>query len=87
VKDCATPAAAHETPSVPEPAPENEGQWVTGVKSYNDETVGSILAEANLYSPVQIVADTPEIANMRVSADLHIRNPQNVAKHLAHSLG
>ncbi len=82
-----SPAASQEAPAVPEPAPENEGQWVTGVKSYNDETVGSILAEANLYSQVQIVADTPEIANMRVSADLHIRNPQNVAKHLARSLG
>ena len=82
-----SPPAAHETPSIPEPAPANEGQWVTGVKSYNDETVGSILAEVNLYSPVQLVADTSEIANMRVSADLHIRNAQNVAKHLAHSLG
>ena len=82
-----SPAASQEAPAVPEPAPENEGQWVTGVKSYNDETVGSILAEANLYSQVQLVADTPEIANMRVSADLHIRNPQNVAKHLARSLG
>ncbi|BAK66645.1 putative anti-sigma factor [Sphingobium sp. SYK-6] len=80
-------SAAQEAPAVPEAAPENEGQWVTGVKSYNDETVGSILAEVNLYSQVQLVADTPEIANMRVSADLHIRNPQNVAKHLARSLG
>ncbi|MAM11800.1 MAG: anti-sigma factor [Rhizobiaceae bacterium] len=82
-----SPPAAQETPAVPEPAPANEGQWVNGVKSYNDETVGSILAEVNLYSQVQLVADTPEIANMRVSADLHIRNPQNVAKHLARSLG
>lgn len=82
-----SPPAAQEIPAVPEPAPANEGQWVTGVKSYNDETVGSILAEVNLYSQAQLGADTPGIANMRVSADLHIRNPQNVAKHLARSLG
>lgn len=80
-------SAAQEAPAVPEAAPENEGQWVTGVKSYDDETVGSILAEVNLYSQVQLVADTPEIATMRVSADLHVRNPQNVARHLARSLG
>lgn len=82
-----SPPAAQEAPTVPEPAPVNEGQWVTGVKSYDDATVESILAEVNLYSQVQLAADTPEIANMRVSADLHIRNPQNVAKHLARSLG
>ncbi len=80
-------SAPRETLVVPEPAAINEGQWVTGVKSYDDETVGSILAEVNLYSQVELVADTPEIATMRVSADLHIRNPQNVARHLARSLG
>ncbi|MBJ7442533.1 MAG: FecR domain-containing protein [Sphingopyxis sp.] len=81
------PSIAQAASIVPDRAPKNEGQWVTGVKSYEDETVGSILAEVNLYSSVQLIAATPEVASMRVSADLHIRNPETVAKHLARSLG
>jgi len=81
------PSIAQAASIVPDRAPKNEGQWVTGVKSYEDEMVGSILAEVNLYSSVQLIAATPEIASMRVSAELHIRNPETVAKHLARSLG
>ena len=73
--------------AVTEPAPANDEQWTIGVKSYDDEAVNVILAEVNLYSDVKLVAASPEIAAMRVSAELHIRNPESVAKHLARALG
>ncbi|MHA6767716.1 FecR family protein [Sphingobium ummariense] len=73
--------------AVAEPAPTNDEQWTTGVKSYDDEAVSVILAEVNLYSDVKLVAASPEIGAMRVSAELHIRNPESVAKHLARALG
>ncbi|GAB7555549.1 FecR family protein [Novosphingobium sp. 11B] len=70
-----------------EPAPVNDEQWITGVKSYDNETIGAILAEVNLYSNVKLIAASPDVAEMRVSAELHIRNPQSVAKHLSRALG
>lgn len=73
--------------AITEPAPANDEQWTIGVKSYDDEAVSVILAEVNLYSDVKLVAASPEVAAMRVSAELHIRNPESVAKHLARALG
>lgn len=81
-----TGASSQRNAAIAEPAPRNDEQWVTGVKSYDDETVAAILAEVNLYSDIKLVAATPEIAAMRVSAELHIRNSQSVARHLARSL-
>ncbi len=70
-------------PSLPTVTPASDGQWVTGLKTFDDVPVGEILDEVNRYSTTQIVLADPSLATHRAFLDLDVRDTSAVAHDLA----
>lgn len=71
----------------PEPAPASDSQWASGLKNYSDVPLKEVLAEVNLYTPRPIMIASPDIGEIRVNAELRIRDTDSVARNLARALG
>jgi transmembrane sensor len=71
----AAPAAIAARPS--------DAQWIGGVKSFSEVSIGEVLAEANTYSETKIVLADPSLGAKLITAELHIRDVEAVAKAVA----
>ncbi|MHA3790468.1 FecR domain-containing protein [Sphingomonas sp. YL-JM2C] len=71
----ATPSAIAARPS--------DAQWIGGVKSFSEVPIGEIIAEANTYSATKIVLADPSMGDRLITAELHIRDVEAVAKAIA----
>lgn len=71
----ATPSAIAARPS--------DAQWIGGVKSFSEVPIGEVIAEANTYSETKIVLADPSLGARLITAELHIRDVEAVAKAVA----
>jgi transmembrane sensor len=65
------------------PARPSDAQWIGGVKSFNEVPVREVIAEANTYSDTKIVLADPGLGNRVITAELHIRDIEGVARGIA----
>lgn len=75
-------AGQRTLPSVMSAAP-SDGQWVGGVKSFDDVAIRDVIAEANRYSPVQIILADPAMGERQIFGDIRIRDVESVASAIA----
>lgn len=68
-------------------APLSDGQWTSGVKSFDDVAIRDVIAEANSYSPVQIIVADPAMGERQIFGDIRIRDVESVASAIATFLG
>lgn len=64
-------------------APANEGQWATGIVTFDDVPAATVVAEANRYAKRKIVINDPLASSRHVFLDIHIRRTEDVARNLA----
>lgn len=69
------------------PSPPSDGQWTSGVKSFDDVAVREVVAEANSYSPVKIVLADPMLGDRQIFGEIRIREIDSVAEAIATFLG
>lgn len=67
----------------PIPATKADGQWITGMETFDDVPVSTIIEEANRYASRRIVLDAPGVADQLVFMDVDIRDSSGVARKLA----
>lgn len=65
----------------------SDGQWTSGVKSFDDVAVREVIAEANSYSPVKIVLADTLLGDRQIFGDIRIREIDSVAEAIATFLG
>lgn len=70
-------------PDAPQPTAPSDVQWVSGMKTFDDVPVSSIIEEVNRYSMTKILLADPSIGAQRVFLDLDIRDSAEVAGNLA----
>jgi transmembrane sensor len=70
-------------PDAPQPTALSDVQWVSGMKTFDDVPVSSIIEEVNRYSTTKISLGDPTIGAQRVFLDLDIRDTAEVAHNLA----
>lgn len=75
-------AGQRTPPSVMSAVP-SDGQWVSGVKSFDDVAIRDVIAEANRYSPVQIILADPAMSERQIFGDIRIRDAESVASAIA----
>jgi len=75
-------AGQRALPSVMTTAP-SDRQWTNGVKSFDDVTIADVIAEANSYSPVQIILADPAMGEREIFGDFRIRDADSVASAIA----
>lgn len=61
----------------------SDRQWTSGVKSFDEVAIREVIAEANNYSPVQIVLADPALGNREIFGDIRIRDVESVATAIA----
>lgn len=79
-------AGQRTVPSVISALP-SDGQWTSGVKSFDDVAIRDVIAEANSYSPVQIIVADPAMGERQIFGDIRIRDAENVASAVSTFLG
>jgi transmembrane sensor len=65
------------------PARPSDAQWIGGLKSFDEVPVREVIAEANTYSDTKIVLADPRLGNRVITAELHIRDIEGVARGVA----
>jgi len=76
-------SAGQREPATVMPASRSDGQWTSGVKSFDDVAIREIVAEANSYSPVQIILADPAMGNHKIFGDIRVRDIESVATAMA----
>lgn len=61
----------------------SEGQWISGVKSFDEVPIREVIAEANNYSRVQIILADPALGGREIFGDIRIRDIDSVATAIA----
>ncbi|TPE62624.1 DUF4880 domain-containing protein [Sandaracinobacter neustonicus] len=68
---------------VPQPLKAEEPRWTSGMLSFEDTELGTVVASANRYSEVKILLADPAIGRLRFSGTFDPREPDAFAQSLA----
>jgi transmembrane sensor len=77
-------AALAQAPSQAKPSDE---QWVTGMKTFDGQSVQDVIDEVNRYTDRKIVIRDADLASRKVFLDVHLRDAAESARDLADYLG
>ncbi len=81
-----TQFAANEPPALPRIAAPAESVWVSGMLSFDADSLGDAIAQANRYSEAQIRIADPSLDALKVTGAYRIGDADGLARALAASL-